>query len=192
MYLGPIAGNYVAGFLSGVVSSGGDLKQGIISGLTAGAFGAVGGVEGLTGIAKVAAHGTVGGLSAAASGGDFKSGFLSAAFTQGVSQNGGIGGLKFSNNTATKTITTLQRAKNATIAAITGGTGSVVGGGKFKNGAVTGAFSRLFNDDAHNPDRSRTQEGGIKSIFKGIAGFFRDNHAGYRQVLPVPLEGIHI
>lgn len=28
-----------------------------------------------------------------------------------------------------------------------GGTGSVIGGGKFSNGAMTGAFSRLFNDD---------------------------------------------
>lgn len=30
----------------------------------------------------------------------------------------------------------------------TGGVGSVLGGGKFANGAITGAFSRLFNDMA--------------------------------------------
>lgn len=31
-------------------------------------------------------------------------------------------------------------------AAVVGGTASVIGGGKFANGAMTGAFSRLFND----------------------------------------------
>ena len=38
-------------------------------------------------------------------------------------------------------------------AAIVGGVGSRLGGGKFANGAVTGAFSRLFNDDAIDKDR---------------------------------------
>ncbi len=38
---------------------------------------------------------------------------------------------------------------NAFAAAMVGGTGSAIGGGKFANGAVTGAFSRLFNDLNH-------------------------------------------
>lgn len=32
-------------------------------------------------------------------------------------------------------------------AAVVGGTASVIGGGKFSNGAVTGAFLRMYNDD---------------------------------------------
>jgi NlpC/P60 family len=32
-------------------------------------------------------------------------------------------------------------------AAIVGGTAAELGGGKFANGAITGAFSRMFNDD---------------------------------------------
>ncbi|WP_459782333.1 hypothetical protein, partial [Photobacterium sp. R1] len=35
-------------------------------------------------------------------------------------------------------------------AAVIGGTGSRLSGGKFENGAVTGAFSRLFNDELHH------------------------------------------
>lgn len=49
-----------------------------------------------------------------------------------------------------------------TAAAAVGGTASVLGGGKFKDGAWTGAFSRLFNDEASSKDplleRARTLE----------------------------------
>lgn len=38
------------------------------------------------------------------------------------------------------------RIKNAVAASIVGGAAAVVSGGKFVNGALTGAFSRLFND----------------------------------------------
>jgi len=41
-----------------------------------------------------------------------------------------------------------ERVKNAVKAAIVGGTMSRLTGGKFQNGAVTGAFSRLLNDEA--------------------------------------------
>ena len=140
-------------FLSGVISSGGDLKQGIISAITAGAFGALhnlGTATLLQKAGKVIAHGTVGGLSTAASGGDFKDGFLSAAVTQGFSQAGGFEALGAKSpdriGTLTRDITTVQRAHNAVVAAVAGGVGSVIGGGKFQSGAVTGAFSRLFND----------------------------------------------
>ena len=36
-----------------------------------------------------------------------------------------------------------------TAAAVVGGTASKLTGGKFANGALTGAFSRLFNDEGH-------------------------------------------
>ena len=40
-----------------------------------------------------------------------------------------------------------DRAANAIKAAVIGGSASVLSGGKFGNGAITGAFSRLLNDD---------------------------------------------
>ena len=44
--------------------------------------------------------------------------------------------------------TIADRFSNAIKAAMIGGTASAISGGKFANGAVTGAFSRLLNDDA--------------------------------------------
>ena len=91
-------------------------------------------------IGKVAAHGVVGGAMSEGMGGDFQSGFMAAAFTQAVSLSGAFDKLAADPTTAA------GRFKNAVAAAVVGGTASVVGGGKFANGAITGAFSRLFND----------------------------------------------
>lgn len=40
--------------------------------------------------------------------------------------------------------------KRVAVAAVVGGTASKLTGGKFANGAVTGAFSRALNDELHN------------------------------------------
>ncbi len=45
----------------------------------------------------------------------------------------------------------VPRTPRSIAAAVVGGTASTLSGGKFANGAMTGAFSRIFNDDAH-PD----------------------------------------
>ncbi len=75
----------VGGFSAGFVASGGDLKAGLIGALTAGAFHGIGtyfktaaGVALSTGqqIAKVIAHGVVGGASQALRGGKFLAGLL--------------------------------------------------------------------------------------------------------------------
>ncbi len=34
-----------------------------------------------------------------------------------------------------------------------GGTASAISGGKFANGAITGAFSRMLNDDVFTPNK---------------------------------------
>jgi len=145
----PFKAPAIKGFISGVISSGGDLRQGLISGLTAGAFSltAVGNTLSEIGaVGKTVAHGTVGGLASVASGGNFRSGFIAGAAAKGATEVGGAAGIPFIDNPEGS----LQLARNATLAAVVGGTGSVLGGGKFQNGAVTGAFSRLFNDLAHN------------------------------------------
>ena len=137
VYAPQFIGSFGAGFMSGMISSGGDFKAGLISGLTAGAFGGLHGME--FGLDKVFAHGFVGGLSSLASGRKFGEGFLSAGFTQLAS---GMGIFDNLGNPSTLE----GRMNNAMMAAVIGGTASVIGGGNFANGAMTGAFSRLFND----------------------------------------------
>jgi RHS repeat-associated protein len=147
---------YIAGFAAGLIASGGDLKAGIIGALTAGAFEFIGhsqvfgdflkGFGGAAGFVKSLAHGVVGGISQEIGGGNFLSGFLSAGFVQGI---GNIPGLNSVFGTSNP-VGFGDYAHNAVAAAVIGGTASVLGGGKFKNGAITGAFSRLFNDVSKN------------------------------------------
>lgn len=85
-------------------------------------------------IESMAAHGVVGGAKEAAEGGDFWRGFISTAATKAAS----LYGLDFHNFAA-----------NTARAAVVGGTVAEITGGKFANGAVTGAFSYAFNDWLH-------------------------------------------
>lgn len=89
-------------------------------------------------IGKVVAHGMTGGVMSVLQGGKFGHGFAAAGMAQfaapgidGIDQ-----GVKLSSS-------------RVFAAALVGGTTSVMTGGKFGNGAVTGAFSRAFNDELH-------------------------------------------
>ena len=75
-------------------------------------------------VSKTVAHGTVGGLASVASGGNFRSGFIAGAGAKGATEVGGATGIPFINNPEGS----LQLARNATLAAVVGGTGSVLGG----------------------------------------------------------------
>lgn len=80
-------------------------------------------------------HGYVGGLQSVAEHGSFQSGFLSGAVPMGAE-------FAFVNpsNIVLGTVEHL----------VIGGTASELGGGKFANGAVTGAFGYLFNQVLHS------------------------------------------
>ncbi|NJM39220.1 MAG: RHS repeat-associated core domain-containing protein, partial [Akkermansiaceae bacterium] len=85
----------------------------------------------------IAGHGVVGGAANAAMGGKFSDGFLSAAVSAAAGDAGlygeaGVGG-------------PLGVARRTIVAGIVGGTTSVIGGGKFANGAYTAAFQHLVN-----------------------------------------------
>lgn len=80
---------------------------------------------------KAVAHGVVGGAFAEIRGGSFRSGFLAAGFSAAAAP------LAPSNIWA-----------GAAFSAAVGGAGSILGGGKFADGAVTGAFTYLFNEIA--------------------------------------------
>jgi len=120
-------------------------------------------------------HGLTRGLIAQAQGGTFKSGFLSgftsSAFSVGKRGYGGF------------------TARTAII--VVGGTASKLGGDKFSNGAVSGAFVHMFN-----------AEGGVFSrIWKGLRSSmsklndrkyeiiddagkgFKGNLKGYRKIM---------
>jgi hypothetical protein len=140
-----------------MISSGGDIKAGIIGAITAGVLHEVGqafstefttsieiapgefdtlvSAKALTGAQKVGkfvAHGAVGAAKAVASGGDALKGFASGAFGRGMPSVGQALGI------------TNEIARRAA-SVVAGGVVSQLGGGKFASGAKTAAFLQLFS-----------------------------------------------
>lgn len=161
-----IGGTTIAlGFAGGVMAAaiGGFMAGGINAALAGGDFGDVlkgafvGGIQGAisTGVlhpmqpaagnafslksaAHIAAHGVVGGTANAAMGGKFQDGFLSAAVSAAA---GNLGLLGPEGGGAAGVI------RRTAMAGVIGGTASVLGGGKFANGAYTAAFQHLLNNE---------------------------------------------
>ena len=133
-----VAMGAVGGFAGGLVAGRGDLRAALLGAATGGAFGYAGGK--FTGFYEgIAAHAAIGCASAEANGGNCGQGALAAGVTKSFA--GTIDRIDAAN--------TGMSAQRAIAAAVVGGTASVLGGGKFSNGAITGAFSRMFNDEAH-------------------------------------------
>ncbi len=145
------------GFTSAFIATG-SLKAGLWGALSAAVFWGIGtgfsktGIESSGGIckavressgasvAKVAAHAAAGGTLNVLQGGKFGHGFLSAGVTEALSpaigaasSGGGAGGV----------------VAGTVASAVVGGTVSELSGGKFGNGAQTGAFQYLFNRTVH-------------------------------------------
>jgi hypothetical protein len=101
------------------------------------------------GIARTVGHGLVGGISTRVQGGKFGAGVLSAMVPVAAQETGAVGGVLGGLGMEAD-----NYLGNLVGAAVIGGTASELGGGKFANGAVTGAFSYAFNDALHrNPAR---------------------------------------
>ena len=144
---GPLLKAAIAGAASGAVSAavnGGDILQAaIIGGLSGVAFAGIG-ASGLKDIAKIGLHGLTGGVASVLQGGKFGHGFLSAGFAKAVTtylpfDKLGLDGI------GDKYDGWEYVAGRTTVAAISGGTASVIGGGKFENGAKTAAVAHLLN-----------------------------------------------
>ncbi|MEM9101596.1 MAG: RHS repeat-associated core domain-containing protein [Pseudomonadota bacterium] len=137
-------------------SLGAGIQAGLISYATAQMHGAVSGYE-VGSFANIFGNALVGGISAELQGGKFGHGFVAAGFTAAMkSQINKIGG----GDTATS-LQQLEEGRLARVAAaaVVGGTASVMSGGKFANGAVTGAFTQLFNgEQSLKADVQRRQE----------------------------------
>ena len=115
------------------------IRSGIASGLTASFSFAIGSATSLIkkpferAMVQAVAHGTSNGIINIFQGAKFEHGFY-AGFLSSIS-----GSLTTNTNLAVQTIT----------GAVVGGTVSKISGGKFANGAVTGAFVVLFNHAMH-------------------------------------------
>ena len=116
-----------------MIGSKGDLKQGILGALTAGFMHPM-----KAGIA----YGVTGGVRSRLSGGSFKSGFLGLAVSYGASWSGAYEAAGVSSQANTWA----QRAQNVIASYVVGGVAAELGGGKFANGGMSAAFSRMFND----------------------------------------------
>jgi RHS repeat-associated protein len=131
---GKIGVTALAGGITGLVSSGGDLQAGLISAAAAGAFAAAGGQWGTeealaagNGGKLLIAHALIGCAQGALSGGRCGP----SAFAAFAGKTATLG---FSDGLPQFIATT-----------IAGGTASVIGGGKFASGAAQAAFGYLFN-----------------------------------------------
>lgn len=152
VYLGPygyygangIAGNAllstaVSGFASGAISTG-NLQggiQGMFSSVLFYGAGQMGTSMGFatTGFSagRVALHAAAGCVSASVAGGKCSQGAMSAGLTKAMGS-----AIPDASGANARELNTIKYS-------LIGGTMSVVGGGKFSNGAVTGAFQYLFN-----------------------------------------------
>ena len=131
------------GFITGFLTSGGNLKAALLGGVGGALFGVVGGKT-MSFVQRALLHGLIGGSISALGGGRFGSGFL-GAFASGL-LSPQIEGLLGAAGTGGIMGTVLRTVASA----IVGGISSKLGGGKFLNGAAMAAFARLFNDEAHN------------------------------------------
>jgi hypothetical protein len=118
---------------------------GIVGGISAGIAGKIGdfaeGHEWFRGAGQNLAHGATQGALTEVQGGEFRHGFYA-----GFASSAASGPLH-----AAMPDSVTGRTVGA---AIIGGTASALGGGKFANGAVSAAFTHLFNDEAHAMMRS--------------------------------------
>ncbi|MFN7835881.1 MAG: RHS repeat-associated core domain-containing protein [Burkholderiaceae bacterium] len=131
---GAIGAGIAGGFAGGFVGSGGNLQAGLQGGITGALFAAAGGIGKDISWSRLGAHAMAGCVSGELQDGKCGTGAISAVagktVTMGLDMHYG-GSIPFS--------------VGFTSAVISGGTASIITGGKFANGAVTGAFGYLYN-----------------------------------------------
>lgn len=130
----PISAAFLSATLSSTISSG-SLREGLKSGAFAAAFAYVG-AQNLGYYEGVLVHALLGCAQQASSGGQCGPGAAAAAFGKAVS---GADIFKETGPSLTQAVATV----------VVGGTVSVIGGGKFANGAAQAGFGYLFNCLAH-------------------------------------------
>ena len=125
-----VLGGAAGGFTGGFLASGGNFQAGLRGAATGAAFGWAGGVGADASSERYAAHALVGCASGTLQGGGCGRGAMSA-----------VAG-KFATN---------EFGGNPFATVVSGGVVSVIGGGKFEDGALTATYGYLFNKCAHPP-----------------------------------------
>ncbi|MEJ1415508.1 MAG: RHS repeat-associated core domain-containing protein, partial [Candidatus Sedimenticola sp. (ex Thyasira tokunagai)] len=146
--IGAIAGGGAAGLVAGGIITGsvkGAFKGAVFGAISGGMAHGIGHGFGLADnvFLKAVAHGVSQGAIGTARGGKFKASFLGAFVGHVV--GGPIKSMMGKASVAART----------TAAAIIGGVAAVAGGGKFANGAVSAAFTHLFNAENHRYQREK-------------------------------------
>lgn len=119
------------------------LKSGAFTAASAYIAGSIGADKSLNLYEKAVLHGVSQGGLSVAQGGSFKEAFLSASFSKILAGN-----LLPAN---------INPVVGTVVAAAIGGTASVIGGGKFANGATTAAFVYAFNAARNPPGMGHNQ-----------------------------------
>jgi len=159
------------------------LRAGAIAGASAWAFGSIGGA-GWSDAATYGAYGAVGGITSVLQGGSFGSGFISAGLSA-------YAGAKLGPMVA-GALDVSERTGAIIAGAAIGGTSSEATGGKFVNGAITGAFAAAVGyDRAQAKMNSRGGQNAPKSNSKfgttysdqtaGQVGPLKYQYGSYRQ-----------
>lgn len=200
-----LKGAAIGGISAALYGGGPDeiLKGALIGGVSAGAFyGAGVGIDKykLNDFQAASLHGAIGGIESVARGGRFETGFMSTFATKSLTPH--TRGME-------------SRSGRVAAAAIAGGVTAKIGGGSFENGAVTGAFSQLFNGEETRIRREKAEaqsfadwwdsmtggepffeyefshEGSVEwDLSKTISGSLsQDNSFSYRTDTPIFLEG---
>ncbi len=131
-------------------------------------------------LGRAAAHGAVGGASAAADGGKFQHGFVSSFASTGFMHSSA--GTSLMNNQ--------HIAVRVTTAAVVGGTSSELAGGKFENGATTAAFQHMFNSETTRARREEAPSWAV-TIGKGNKDVEVEEDLGYGDRIRTTIEKIH-
>jgi len=129
-----VGNSAIAGGLTSYVASGGDVEAAFIGAIAGGAFTYVGGPAGLGGAEKIIAHAVIGCAQGAVTGGSCGPSAMAAAFGKLATPSGIPAGVE-----------------PFVASVIAGGTASVIGGGKFANGALQAAMGYLFNQLSGGP-----------------------------------------
>jgi RHS repeat-associated protein len=117
-------------------TSSGALKGAITATASAIAFNTVGAQTAAGSFENMLGNAVVGGIMSDLQGGKFGHGFWAAGLPAGLKGKYGDFGIGTSAD---------LKPFRVMIAAVIGGTASVISGGKFANGAITGAYTQLFN-----------------------------------------------
>uniref|UniRef100_UPI004048492F RHS repeat domain-containing protein n=1 Tax=Rheinheimera sp. TaxID=1869214 RepID=UPI004048492F len=127
---------------------------------------------------NIFANAMVGGISAELQGGKFGHGFISAgvasAFKPMLNDIGGENSANAAIERGDVAALELYKPYRIAGAAIIGGTASVISGGKFANGAITGAFTQMYNGETQNREKvewvkANPEHASIMRMMQGLA-----------------------